>query len=216
MICVAVDYDAPYVRVIERARARATSRVQAKKLLGYNERHRIVPGCLGGQYVPENIAYLTGREHYVAHQLLVKMYPKNAKLAVAAIRMARQSAGARSYEWLRKRRSELMRGHPLYGPSKKGVPKTPEHAINVGNAKRGISWGKHTDKARAKMSASHKGKPHSPEHLANLRAALKVKMAGNKHGLGVKHPTRSEEWRAKQSTAQRRRFQKESVECPQL
>jgi hypothetical protein len=37
------------------------------------ERHHIVPRCLGGSNKSDNIVRLTDREHYICHQLLVKM-----------------------------------------------------------------------------------------------------------------------------------------------
>ena len=53
------------------------SRSQLKEQYGYGSglhRHRIVPGHMGGEYVDENITYLTVREHIVAHYLLWKIY----------------------------------------------------------------------------------------------------------------------------------------------
>jgi hypothetical protein len=43
----------------------------------YVERHHIIPKCMGGTDDEENLVELTPEEHYVAHQLLVKIYPKN-------------------------------------------------------------------------------------------------------------------------------------------
>lgn len=62
-----MNYVAQYLKLIERARNRI--------LDGYKERHRVKPRCLGGDDVQENLVYLTPEEHYVAHQLLVKIYP---------------------------------------------------------------------------------------------------------------------------------------------
>lgn len=41
-----------------------------------NERHHIVPKSLGGSDNVENLVYLTYREHYICHKLLVKMHPR--------------------------------------------------------------------------------------------------------------------------------------------
>lgn len=46
----------------------------------YYERHHIIPKCLGGDNSKENLVLLTAREHFVAHKLLVEIYPKNGKL----------------------------------------------------------------------------------------------------------------------------------------
>lgn len=147
-----MDYFAHYNRLVLRARNRV--------LDGYCERHHILPRCMDGGNNPENLVLLTGEEHYVAHQLLVKMYPKHAGLAVAAIRMARQCSGNKSYGWLRRRRAECLRGVKL-----------PESTvIKVANWHRGK---KRSAKARANISAACQGKkrgPHSPEWNAKIAA----------------------------------------------
>lgn len=47
------------------------------------ENHHIQPKCMGGNDNKTNIIRLPSREHFFAHQLLVKMYPKNIKLVYA-------------------------------------------------------------------------------------------------------------------------------------
>ena len=74
----------------------------------YLERHRIIPGCMGGKYTQENIAYLTPEEHYVAHQLLVKIYPNNGKMIYAANHMSKntkqhQRQTNKSFGWIRRK-----------------------------------------------------------------------------------------------------------------
>lgn len=60
--------------IIERAKARANSLSEAKKLLGYCEAHHIVPKSfnLGGENDAGNLAYLTAKEHILVHRLLCK------------------------------------------------------------------------------------------------------------------------------------------------
>lgn len=45
----------------------------------YQEKHHIIPKCLGGNDYPDNLISLTLREHYIAHLLLSKMYEGEAK-----------------------------------------------------------------------------------------------------------------------------------------
>lgn len=63
-----------YCRIVERAQERAGCRNVAKDLLGYVEGHHIVPKSfgLGGNTDPQNIVYLTAKEHIMAHRLLCK------------------------------------------------------------------------------------------------------------------------------------------------
>lgn len=54
----------------------------------YYERHHIIPKCLGGLDMEENLVPLTSREHYIAHWLLCKMHPTSWKLKNALFQMA--------------------------------------------------------------------------------------------------------------------------------
>jgi len=94
-----------YNRLIERARNRT--------LESYTEKHHIIPRCLGGNNKKENIVSLSAREHYVAHQLLVKMNPTHHGLIKAANMMGccnsrNRRSGNRLYEWLRTKHSKVM------------------------------------------------------------------------------------------------------------
>lgn len=109
-----MDYKKHYNLLIERSRNR--------QLAGYAERHHIVPKCLGGTDDVSNIAILTAEEHFLAHQLLVKIYPNSPPLVNAVLLMTTHHTMNRVnnklYGWLRKRasfaRKEWLRenGHP--------------------------------------------------------------------------------------------------------
>ena len=43
------------------------------------EKHHILPKSLGGSNDPTNLAWLTPREHYICHLLLVKIYTGKAQ-----------------------------------------------------------------------------------------------------------------------------------------
>lgn len=89
------------------------TRAKAREIVGYTEIHHIQPKCLGGSDLPDNLVELTAREHFVAHQLLVKIYPGNASLIFAANMMSvnspnHQRINNRVYEWLKVKFSEAM------------------------------------------------------------------------------------------------------------
>jgi hypothetical protein len=71
----------------------------------YVEEHHIVPKCMGGTNEKDNLVSLTAAEHFVAHQLLAKIYPKVAGLWSAAILMTSHKNGKRvnnkTYAWLK-------------------------------------------------------------------------------------------------------------------
>lgn len=100
-----MNYKKIYTDIINRA--------QSRDLAVYSEKHHIIPRCLGGTDDDTNLVKLTPEEHYICHQLLVKIYPGNHKLLSAALFMTANGMGKRSnkvYGWLKRRYSEYMRG----------------------------------------------------------------------------------------------------------
>lgn len=86
---------------------------KARILDGYVEKHHIVPKCMGGTDDKDNIAILTAREHFVCHQLLVKIFPNEYGLVKAANMMCAANVHVgrinnRLYEWLRIKLSLAM------------------------------------------------------------------------------------------------------------
>jgi hypothetical protein len=113
----------------------------------YFEVHHILPRCLGGTNNDENLVKLTAEEHYLAHQLLVKIYPEESGLIKAAIAMSVNPFGYRnnnkSFAWLRKRHSESMKGRVV------------------------------SDQARLNMSKAQKGKTIPAEQRAKMSESAK-------------------------------------------
>ena len=101
-----MNYQNHYERLINRARDRI--------LEGYKEKHHVVPRCLGGTDDLSNLVDLTAEEHFVAHQLLVKIYPENKKLISALSKMCSSSSknnrNNKWYGWIRKRYSQSVSG----------------------------------------------------------------------------------------------------------
>jgi hypothetical protein len=75
-----MDYQKIYNQIIERAKIR--------QLEDYKEKHHIIPRCIGGLDIKENIVELTAREHFLCHRLLCEIYPKESKLWYALFLMA--------------------------------------------------------------------------------------------------------------------------------
>lgn len=55
----------------------------------YVEKHHIVPKCMGGDNSKDNLVYLTAKEHFLAHKLLVRVYPSVKGVWYALIAMGR-------------------------------------------------------------------------------------------------------------------------------
>jgi hypothetical protein len=80
-----MNYEKIYNDIISKARAE-----DRKKVKGgiYYEAHHIIPKCLGGEgrsydILHPNIILLTAKEHYMAHRLLVLIYPNHKGLYYA-------------------------------------------------------------------------------------------------------------------------------------
>jgi hypothetical protein len=101
MINKSMNYKRHYTLLIERAKTRPV-------ITDYKEVHHIIPRCLGGNDVLENLVELYPEEHFLAHLLLVKIYPGNHKLVNAAAMMCVSSIhkgriNNKLYSWLRKK-----------------------------------------------------------------------------------------------------------------
>ena len=70
-----MNYEKVYNQIVERSKTR--------ELTCYTEKHHIIPRCMGGLDISENLVKLTAREHFICHWLLCRIYPDNRKLAYA-------------------------------------------------------------------------------------------------------------------------------------
>jgi hypothetical protein len=148
----------------------------------YYERHHVKPRCLGGLDLNRNLVLLTAEEHYVAHQLLVKLYPNNRKIIWAALAMTRGAKGNRvsnkCYGWLRRKWSEVQTKNNT-AKSIEARRKISAHAkLRTGSAN--PMFGKrHRQESCALISKNLTGKntgskpPRTPEHCTNLSASIK-------------------------------------------
>jgi hypothetical protein len=149
----------------------------------YTEKHHILPKCMGGSDDIENIVCLTPEAHYVAHQLLVKIYPDNHKIIKAAHMMTVGRNTNKSYGWLKRKHSESMKQRPS---NRKGVTLSAETRAKMSAAKKGKHWINYTHSAETRLKISNaaaqrklngvvspkKGKPgklHSAETKFKMR-----------------------------------------------
>lgn len=150
-----MNYQLHYSRLIERAKTR--------QLDCYVERHHIIPRCMGGTDSKDNLVKLTPEEHFLAHQLLVKIYPNNNKLVFAATCMTRNSNGKRTdnklYGWIRRRLSKAV------SIQQTGRPESPE-----ANLKRSL-----TLKGR---NAGKNNPFYGKEHTLEFKQGLSEKWSG--------------------------------------
>lgn len=138
MLEVKMNYRKIYHLLIEKADSRCILPSE------YKERHHIIPKCMGGDNSNENLIDLLPEEHFVSHQLLAKIYPKNHKLLFACNMMLISSPGQsrnnKNYKWLKQKisigLSKLHKGKKLSEETKKKMrkPKSEEHKMKIGLA----------------------------------------------------------------------------------
>jgi hypothetical protein len=149
---------------------------------GYTETHHILPRCLGGSNLKKNLVKLTPEEHFVAHQLLVKIYPTSSGLLYALARLSGGKTKVRSnkiYGWIKRRlsieRSNAMKGHTIWVGKRHSEESKKKISIALTGRKRipttRISTAKgkpnpnkshshsHTDEVKRRISESKTGIP---------------------------------------------------------
>jgi len=171
-----MDYSKIYNQLISKA--------QNRTLQGYNETHHIIPKCIGGKDTDENLVKLTAKEHFLAHKLLVEIYPNEHKLLWALWMMAigkKRWKGlppyhvtSRDYERTRLKVSE----------SKKGTKISERHKQKIGkrNSKKVIQYDFQGNKIAEFPSAieaeryiNNKPGVHWKELHSNIVACCKLK-----------------------------------------
>lgn len=177
-----MNYKAIYDRLMERARNR--------KLEGYSESHHVIPRCMGGTDDRDNLVRLGPEEHFVAHELLVFVYPQHRKLVFALLAMCMNTGGNRPnnkmFGWMRRRSSAAiteMRTGALCSPETR-------EKIRKANTGRVVP----ADEVE-RNSASKRGRVFSAEHKKALadawhKRANKTGMAGKSHSPETKEKMR--------------------------
>ncbi|AKJ72900.1 putative free-standing HNH family homing endonuclease [Escherichia phage HY03] len=132
-----MNYQKIYNDLISRAQAR-------ESLSEYKETHHIIPRCMGGSDDKENLVELTGREHFIAHWLLCKIYDtpglkKAFGLMCLTGKNRSYKISSQLYELGRRRLSEAAIGREV------------------------------STETREKISRALKGRKFTKEHLARMR-----------------------------------------------
>jgi len=137
----------------------------------YYEKHHILPKCLGGLDDVKNYVLLNAKEHFIAHKLLTKMFPRNISIARAFNLMThmnknKYSLSSRDYAYA----VELYRSCPV-------SEETKEKIRQHGNKGRKFSQ-EFKDKISKTMKKKELfkgennpmyGKKHSEESLQKMR-----------------------------------------------
>lgn len=113
-----------YKLIYEKLVFKAQNRVLEKPF----ESHHIIAKCMGGTDSKPNLINLTPEEHYVAHQLLVKINPTSKGLIYAAMMMTvarpNMPRNNKTYGWLKRLASKAKVGKVFTEETKQKISKS--------------------------------------------------------------------------------------------
>lgn len=187
-ISLSNKYTTWYIAIIDNAKSRASSREEAKMILGYVESHHIIPKCI---IKNAEVAFLSAKEHFICHLLLTKMFSDKCiiqKMNYALSSFLRKNSNqvrlysARQYELARIAVSDANKSRKISDETRK----------KIADSKRGS---KVSDETRKKLSESRQGeknsfygKSHSDETKQQMSESKKGKNVGeDNHFYGKTH-----------------------------
>jgi hypothetical protein len=155
-----MKYEKWYNSIVNKARARDWNKTTPGV---YLEKHHVVPKCFGGSNTKDNIIFITAKEHFICHLLLVKIQTqpeRKMKMIYALYRMCgvchedRKVMSSRWFENVRKMMSEKCSGknHPQYGTvhPRKDIPRTAEVREKIRLSNTGKKYGPQSEQCRMK------------------------------------------------------------------
>ena len=160
---------------------------QRQVVEGYTEKHHIFPVSIFGKN--DKIVVLTGREHYIAHALLERVYLKRYGLrnnkthkmiwAHLIMKAKNRYYNSHLYEAVKQRHSiissELLKGHPVSEETRAKISyyssnRSEETLRKIGEASKGR---KHTEEYKQYMSQVLKGRKRSAETRRKMSESWK-------------------------------------------
>jgi len=150
-----------YIRLIVRCQ-----NMTDEELSGYNEKHHIIPKCLGGSNDRENLVVMPVRYHIVAHMVLAKAFPEIRSLQIAVLCMFSLGNGERkskieryySSRQVGEIRSETVKNISGENSPNFGIIRSEEFKEKVRQANLGK---KASDETKKKMSEARKGEKNA-------------------------------------------------------
>jgi hypothetical protein len=156
-----------YYNIIQHSKTRSLS--------GYTEKHHIIPKSLGGNNAKNNLAILTPREHFICHMLLTKMTEgiNKQKMIFGLWRMSvptknRHRITSTQYEQIR---NEFCKVNSIRHTGKTNSQESLDkrRATMLERYSTMITFTKHTDIAKKKVSDANTGRQHTKDELAKMR-----------------------------------------------
>ena len=183
-----MNYLSIYNAIIDRAISQKRRKYKLDNIFYvYYEKHHITPKCLGGTNLKENLVLLTASEHFVAHQLLVKIYPNEYKLVFALRMLCGNNKNSRrsnkEYSWIKQLHAEKM-SLMQKGKPGKGYKFSKGHTLSQGT-NNGMSGKTHSVETKELLSLLAKSRlpesydfarlPKTDSHKENMRTAKQIR-----------------------------------------
>lgn len=137
-----------------------------QELSGYNEKHHILPKCLGGGNEEENLVLMPVRYHIIAHMVLAKAFPEDRGLQIAVFCMFSLGNSERKAE-IEKRyssrlvseiRAEIAKSTSGENSPNYGIVRSEEFREKVRQANLGK---KANESTKRKMSEARRGEKNA-------------------------------------------------------
>jgi hypothetical protein len=192
MIFIDNKYTKVYYSLIERAKTRILSQSS------YKEKHHIIPqsffkhksktGWVDGDCnSAENLVYLTAREHFICHLLLVRMTVGDAhlKMTYALKRFVytkkhKQFINSRLYEYIRQTNSNAMKGRPCSSETREKIRQGNLTRPPTSNETRQ----KLSESARRRKGFTPEGRQKVVDAMKNRTVSEETRRKLREHNLG--------------------------------
>ena len=184
-----------YMSIILRAKLR-----NKNSQISYEEHHTL-PKSIGGTNDSSNLVFLTIREHYICHMLLLKMTTGKDK---SKMWYAIWCMGMKTSKQKRVFNSRYFENLKIKSLSnRKGLPKSDTHRQKLSKSKTGVKLGPPSDSARANMSKAQRQKGPMP-----LNQKIKISNTLKGRETWMKGKTHSQESILQMSNSQKARIRK--------
>lgn len=207
-----MDYASIYCSIIDRARLR--------DLIGYKEKHHIVPRCMGGSDEFNNLVNLTAREHFLCHWLLARLYPMEQKISYAFWAMCNQNSNnqcritpsSRAYAEAKLAFSQAHRGRLVTDGTKKKLsqaragkhsPKSAQFIQKLLESGEGTRFKQGESSKRKGVVLSEETIKKRSEAREGYKTSEATKQKISLALKGKPKPPRSSDWKQKQSLAKK-------------
>lgn len=159
-----------------------------RQVIGYVERHHVLPRCMGGTDRAENRVALTPREHFICHALLVRMTEGGVrhKMLNALMKMKSISpdnkaryVNSRLFDFARREFAAGLRDSVLDADRRK----------KISIAKTGVKRPPMSDAQRRLIGLKSTGRLHTESYKVHMSASKSMYWA-KKKAAGEVYPTR--------------------------